>query len=102
MPRGGSKKGERRGGRQPGTPNKATAELRGYAGGYSKEAIEGLVMIARNSPSDQARVAAWREVLDRAAGKPAQAITDVDGSPVSIPASISFVIRQQPGAENRS
>jgi hypothetical protein len=31
MPRGGSKPGERRGGRQKGTPNRVTAEVRSWA-----------------------------------------------------------------------
>ena len=45
----GSKPGERRGGRQKGTPNKVTAELRGHAQQYTVEALEGLAQIARTS-----------------------------------------------------
>lgn len=96
----GFQKGQ--GGRPKGVPNKATAELREYAGQYSKEAIDGLVMIARTSESHPARVAAWREVLDRYAGKAAQAVTGPDGEALNIPAAVSFIFRQQPGAENRS
>ena len=101
MPRG-SKPGERRGGRQAGTPNKATAELREYAGQFTKEAVDGLVSIGRSSESDAARVAAWNSVLDRYAGKAAQAVTGPDGESLNIPGSIAFIIRQQDGAENRS
>jgi hypothetical protein len=101
MPRG-SRPGERRGGRKAGTPNKATSDVRAYAGKYTKEAIEGLVQLARSAESEQARVASWREVLDRGCGKPAQAVTGPDGEALQVPASIAFVIRQQDGAENRS
>ena len=45
MPGGGSKRGQRRGGRTAGTPNKATADVRAYAGQYTAEAIDGLVSL---------------------------------------------------------
>lgn len=89
-------------GRQAGTPNKATAELRKFAGKYTTDAIKGLAQIAQTSESDQARVAAWREILDRAVGKAPQAHTDADGEPLAFPGSIAFIVRQLPGAENRS
>jgi hypothetical protein len=95
-------KGRKTGGRVKGVPNKATADLRAIAGKYCKEAITGLVTIARTGQSEAARVMAWREVLDRYAGKPAQAITDADGEPLTFPTSVALIIRQQPGAENRT
>jgi hypothetical protein len=80
MPGGGSKPGERRGGRAKGTPNKVTAEVKAYAGRYTKEAITDLVAIARNTDTPPAaRIAAWREVLDRGVGKAAQSV-DVTSS----------------------
>ncbi len=79
MPRG-SKPGERRGGRTAGTPNKASAPLKLYAGQYTTEAIDGLVTIARAAKMPPAaRVMAWREILDRGHGKAAQALTGPDG-----------------------
>ena len=75
----GSKPGERRGGRQKGTPNKATAEIKAIAGAYTQEAIETLAKIMRDSESDAARVAAVKEILDRGHGKARQAV-DVDGA----------------------
>jgi hypothetical protein len=102
MPRG-SKPGERRGGRKPGIPNKATASLKEYAGQYTIEAIDGLVGIARDvEMPPQARVGAWREVLDRAVGKAPQAVTDADGNALTIPQVISFVVQQQKDSENRT
>lgn len=101
MPRG-SRPGERRGGRKAGTPNKATADVRAYAGKYTKQAIDGLYTLATSAESEQARAYCWNSILDRAVGKPAQAVTGPEGEALSIPASIAFVIRQQDGAENRS
>lgn len=42
-------------------------------------AIKTLVGIAKNSTSDQAKVAAVKEILDRAHGKSPQALTGEDG-----------------------
>ena len=67
-------KGQKTGGRQRGTPNKVTAEIRGAAQQYTVEALEGLAQIARTSTSDAARVAAWNALLDRGHGKPIQGV----------------------------
>jgi len=83
-------------------PNKVTLELREFAGQYTEKAILGLAKIAQTSESDQAKVAAWREILDRAVGRPPQAHTDAEGKSLAFPSAISFVVQQQPGAENRS
>lgn len=75
----GSKPGERRGGRQKGTLNKATADVKLAAQAYTEEAIGVLAKIMRDSDSDAAKVAAVREILDRAHGKPKQSM-DVDAT----------------------
>ena len=49
---------------------KPKAELREEAGRYANEAVLALVELMRNSSSDPVRVAAARELLDRAHGKP--------------------------------
>jgi hypothetical protein len=49
---------------------KKTPELKDEALKYAAEAIEALVELMRNSGSDPVRVAAARELLDRAHGKP--------------------------------
>jgi len=45
-------------------------ELKDAAGKYAGEAVLTLVELMRNSGSDPVRVAAARELLDRAHGKP--------------------------------
>lgn len=74
--------GTRYGGRQKGTPNKRTKEVRDLAMTYTPAAIRGLAKLAKTARSELARVAAWREILDRAVGRPAQSIdlTNSDGS----------------------
>ena len=64
--------GRKTGGRQKGVSNKATAEIRGHAQKYTVEALEGLAQIARTSDTDAAKVAAWKAILDRGHGRPAQ------------------------------
>lgn len=70
----GSKPGERRGGRQKGIPNKATRDIKAVVGKYTTEAVDTLVTVMRDGPSEKARVSAAKELLDRAHGRPAQAI----------------------------
>lgn len=88
MPGGGSKPGERRGGRHKGVPNKVTADVRAAAQKYTAEAIETLASIMRNSEADQARIAAAKELLDRGHGKSTQPIDATlagkDGGPVRV------------------
>ena len=48
---------------------KKTAELKDEAGKYAREAVLALVGLMRDSGSDAVRVAAARELLDRAHGK---------------------------------
>ena len=64
--------GRKTGGRQKGTLNRATAEIREKAQEYTVEALEGLAQIARTSDTDAAKVAAWKAILDRGHGRPAQ------------------------------
>lgn len=67
-------KGTRIGGRQKGTPNKATADIKAVAQEYTAEAVEALATIMRNSDSDAAKVAAIKEILDRGHGKAKQTV----------------------------
>jgi hypothetical protein len=60
------------GGRQKGTPNRATADVRALAQDYGPDAIKTLAELMEKATSEQARVAAARELLDRAYGKAAQ------------------------------
>jgi hypothetical protein len=49
---------------------KKTPELKDEAGKYAGEAVLALVELMRNSGSDTVRVAAAKELLDRAHGRP--------------------------------
>jgi hypothetical protein len=71
MAGGGSKPGERRGGRQKGTPNKATAEVRELALDYGPAAVRELARLSEHAQSETARVSACNAILERAYGKAA-------------------------------
>lgn len=78
-------KGKKTGGRVKGTPNKATAEIKDLARKYAPDAISELARLAKEAESEAARVAAIKELLDRAYGKAAQAVTGEQGEgPVKI------------------
>jgi hypothetical protein len=89
MPRG-ARPGERRGGRPKGVPNKATLEIKEAARQYGPKAVEELARLAglTNGPgsdSEQTRVSAIRELLDRGYGKSTQPISgDANAAPVKI------------------
>ena len=66
------------GGRQAGTPNKATASIREAAQQYTDEALKTLVEVMGDETAPHAaRVAAANSLLDRGHGKPRQEL-DVD------------------------
>lgn len=73
-----------KGGRPKGQRNKATAEIKAIAQKYTVEAMKTLTDILKNGQSEQARIAAARELLDRGYGKPAQAVTGDGGGPIVI------------------
>lgn len=62
------------GGRKKGTPNKATADVKALARQYAPAALKELARLSIEAESEQARVSACREILDRAYGKAPQAI----------------------------
>ena len=71
----GSKPGEHRGGRKKGTPNKSTMAVKEIAGEYGPEAIAALAEIMRSPEHPAAaRVSAANGLLDRAYGRPMQAL----------------------------
>lgn len=75
MPRGGSKPGQRRGGRKAGVPNKATADVRDAAQLFTRSAVAVLASIMRDkSQPAAARVAAANGILDRGHGKARQPV----------------------------
>ena len=61
-------------GRPKGARNKVTADVMAAAQVYTTEALKTLAYLMRNAEAEAARVAACREILDRAHGKPAQTV----------------------------
>ncbi len=59
--RGGSKKGERRGGRQKGTPNKRTLEFIEALGDF--DPVEALVNLYKTSKDEFVKLGALKEML---------------------------------------
>lgn len=83
----GSKPGERRGGRQKGTPNKSTADVKALidANVDMVQVVRGLAQIAIAGDTDAAKVAASKELLDRRFGKATQPLSgDKDAPPLGI------------------
>lgn len=97
MPKG-SRPGERRGGRKPGVPNKATREIKEVAQQYGPAALKklaelaGLVKGTNAAESEQARVSAVREILDRAYGKAPQAIIGDPSNPLQGRLTVEFKV----------
>jgi hypothetical protein len=87
--RGGKRPGS---GRKAGIPNKATTECKAAARKYGPAAIRELAKLAGLMPggkgkavSEQAQIAACREILDRGYGKPSQPFTGEGGEgPIQI------------------
>lgn len=70
-PKGGARPGA---GRKKGSPNKVTAEVRSIAQQYGEKAVTMLAEMMMNGESEAARIAAAKEILDRAYGKATQLI----------------------------
>jgi hypothetical protein len=84
MARGGSKPGERRGGRQKGTPNKSNADLRAIIDAVAdpEALVKELARIASEGEREETRVTAITQLLDRRYGRPRQAV-EVDAATAS-------------------
>jgi hypothetical protein len=79
------------GGRRKGVPNKATAEIRALAQQNASAAMAELVRLATKAKSEQTRVAAIKEILDRAYGKATQPIANDEGGEGSL--KVQFIKR---------
>lgn len=86
---GRKKGGPKTGGRKAGIPNKATREIRGIAQQYGPAAIKKLAILGGLMPggkgaadSEQARVSAITQILDRGYGKATQPVSGPDGGPI--------------------
>ncbi len=69
----GSKPGERRGGRQKGTPNRVTAEIKAAFQKHGDELVEALLALTKDK-DPRVRLGAIQAALDRGWGKATQQI----------------------------
>lgn len=75
--------GTKSGGRRKGSLNKATKDLKEAARLHCEAAVARLAHLMFHAQSEQAQIAACKELLDRGYGKPAQAIIgDEDEAPI--------------------
>lgn len=79
----GSKPGERRGGRQAGTPNVATREIKVLIEEFAPDAIKELGRLSTSAKNEATRLAAIKEILDRRFGKASQIIGGDPENPLS-------------------
>lgn len=80
------------GGSRAGIPNKSTAEVKELARAHGPAAIKRLAELMKGAESEQAQVAAAKELLDRAYGKAAQPLTGDAENPIAILSRIERVI----------
>ena len=66
------------GGRQKGTPNKTTAEIRYIAGMYAVEAIQTMVNIMRTTDNDALKLKVCEMIINRGYGAPSQTFLGFD------------------------
>src|SRR5271156_2013028 len=94
----GSKPGERRGGRQKGTPNKTTAEIRELAQAHGPDAIAEAARLMKSAQSEATRIAAIGLILDRGYGKSIEKMEygGPDGGPITLEALIMARIKPPP------
>ena len=74
-------KGQKTGGRTKGVPNKATKDIKEIARAHGPEVIEGFWRLFKEADSDQAKIAAGKEILDRAYGKSTLPLSGDDDAP---------------------
>ena len=90
---GGKREGA---GRKKGQPNKATAEVRAAARKFAPTAFKELARLAAKAESEQARIAAIKEILDRAYGKSVQPHDgDGEGGPIYVQDIARSIVRAQ-------
>ncbi len=85
MAKSGFQKGhEKHGGRQKGTPNKSTAEVKAYCQEFGEDIISMLLNLAHYSIDPRVRIMAGKEILDRGYGRPPQGVelSGPDGGPI--------------------
>ena len=75
--------GRKTGGRQRGTPNRATGAIKAAFQLHGDELVDALLALTKDK-DPRVRLGAINACLDRGWGRPAQAITGDTGGPVQI------------------
>lgn len=88
-------KGTKTGGRKPGSQNKVTADVKAIAQKHAPAALAELARLAIKAESEATRVAASKEILDRAYGKSPQALTGEGGGPIQHQVGVSWMTETQ-------
>ena len=90
MAAGGKREGA---GRKKGVPNKANAEIKKAAQKHTAKAVEIISQLMLNGESEQVRLAAARELIDRGHGKAMQSVehTGEGGGPIKASVEVAFV-----------
>jgi len=84
-------KRQKTGGRAKGVRNKATGEIKELARVYVPAALKELARLSIEAESEQARVSAIKEILDRAYGKAAQPLGNDPENPLPTGIVISLI-----------
>ena len=72
------------GGRQKGTPNKSTQEIKDAAARHCLDVISKLARIVMHSRNEHAVIAAGKELLERGYGKVTLAFSGEGGGPIQV------------------
>jgi hypothetical protein len=91
--------GQKTGGRSKGTPNKATKDIKEICRGHGPAVIDGLLRLSKEADSDAAKIAASKEILDRAYGKATQMIGGDKDNPIRAKIAVEFVRAAQKSGE---
>jgi hypothetical protein len=81
-----NRKRPKTGGRQKGSRNKTTKDIKTLAEPYGPEAVKTLVFVMRKGETHAVKQSAARDLLDRIYGKPAQPNTHAGegGGPITV------------------
>lgn len=90
MASGGKREGS---GRKKGVPNKVNADIRAAARRHTAKALEIISKLMIEGESEQVRLAAAKEIMDRGHGKPMQSVehSGEGGGPIKASVEVAFV-----------
>jgi len=78
-------------GRPKGSPNKVKMDIKAAAALHGKQALERLVHLMNRASQESVQVAAAKEILDRAYGKPTQTIAGDEDAPIKTVLELMWV-----------